>query len=188
MARALAGLTSAEAAQRLARDGPNVLPPPRRPSPLRRFVKELTHFFALMLWVAAVLSLIAGLPELSIAIVLVIVLNALFAFIQESRADRAAERLMTLLPTDVTVIRDGRPVHVAARDVVVGDAVALTPGDRIPADAHVEHATSLRLDTSMLTGESRLASIEAGSTVFAGTFVVEGDGEAGTSSGHLGIG
>lgn len=178
MTRALSGLTATEAAERLARDGRNVLPPPRRPSALRRFVKELTHFFALMLWVAAVLGFIAGMPQLGVAIIVVIVLNAVFAFIQESRADRAAERLRGLLPTAVTVIRDGHPIHVDAADVVVDDVLALSPGDRIPADAEVVRATSLRLDTSMLTGESRLVTLEPGATAFAGTFVVEGDGDA----------
>ena len=178
MTRAQSGLTAVQAAERLARDGRNVLPPPRRPSGLRRFVRELTHFFALMLWVAAGLGFIAGMPQLGIAIVIVIVLNAVFAFIQESRADRAAERLRSLLPTAVTVIRDGHPVHVDAADVVVDDVLALSPGDRIPADAEVIRATSLRLDTSMLTGESRPVTLGLGGTAFAGTFVVEGDGDA----------
>ena len=178
MTRALTGLTSAQAAERLARDGSNALPPPRRPSALRRFSKELTHFFALMLWVAAILGFVAGMPQLGTAVIAVIVLNAVFAFIQESRADRAAERLRGLLPTAVTVIRDGRPVHVNAADVVMDDVLALSPGDRIPADAEVVRATSLRLDTSMLTGESRLVTFEPGATAFAGTFVVEGDGDA----------
>ncbi|CAB4862874.1 MAG: HAD-IC family P-type ATPase [Actinobacteria bacterium] len=178
MTRALQGLSSAQAAERLAKDGPNVLPQARRPSPLRRFGGELVHFFALMLWVAAVLGFIARLPQLGIAIIIVILVNAVFAFIQESRADRAAERLKSLLPSRVTVIRDGRPLQVESVDVVVGDALVLTAGDRIPADAVVDRATALRLDTSMLTGESEPTSVERGETVSAGTFVVEGDADA----------
>ena len=92
------GLTSAAAAERLRADGPNVLPPARRDSPVRRFLHELTHFFALMLWAAAGLAVLAGMPQLSVAVVAVVVLNAVFSFIQEARADRAAERLKTLLP------------------------------------------------------------------------------------------
>ena len=114
---AIAGLTSTQAAQRRAVDGPNTVPAPRRPSALRRLAVELTHFFALMLWAAAALALVAGMPQLSIAIVAVIVLNALFAFVQESRADRAADRLRSLIPARVTVLRDGRQVRIEAEQV-----------------------------------------------------------------------
>src|SRR5438128_1859034 len=115
------GLTSTEAARRLAQDGENRLPPPKRPSRARRFVDQLVHFFALMLWVAGGLALIGGLPELGVAIFAVIVLNAVFAFVQEDRADRAAERLRELLPMRVDVLRDGRPQQVDAAQVVLGD-------------------------------------------------------------------
>jgi magnesium-transporting ATPase (P-type) len=172
------GLTSAAAAERLRREGPNLLPPARKHSPLRRFVGELTHFFALMLWVAAGLAVLAGIPQLSVAIIAVIVLNAVFSFIQESRADRAADRLATLLPAQVTVVRDGRRQQVSAADVVVGDVLALAAGDRIPADGVVTRSIALRLDTSMLTGESRPVDVSAGDAVYAGTFVVEGEGLA----------
>ena len=158
MTRALHGLCTAEAAVRLAADGPNALPRPRRKSAARRFVGELVHFFAIMLWVAALLGFLARLPQLGIAIIIVILVNAVFAFIQESRADRAAERLRTLLPSRVTVVRDGRRMQVESVDIVVGHALVLSAGDRVPADAMVTRATALRLDTSMLTGESALTS------------------------------
>ena len=171
------GLSSAEAQSRLARDGPNRLPRPRRPSPLRRFADQLLHFFALMLWVAGGLALCADLPQLGVAIFAVVVVNAIFAYAQESRADRAAERLRALLPRRVTVRRDGRPTQIDAEDVVCGDVVLLAAGDRIPADATVVVARSLLIDTSMLTGESEATAVERGD-VFAGTFVVEGEAEA----------
>ena len=173
----IGGLTSGEASARLRRDGPNRLPPPKRPSGLRRFVGQLVHFFALMLWVASGLALLAELPELTVAIVMVIVVNAVFAFAQERRADRAAERLRALLPLRVIVRRDSEPLEIDADDVVVGDVLLLTAGDRVPADAEVVRAQGLRVDTSTLTGESEPASVEVG-TVNAGTFVVEGEGEA----------
>ena len=172
------GLTSAEAAARLAAEGPNRLPEPRRPSVLRRLLGELTHFFALMLWVAAVLGLVAGLPQLGVAIVAVILLNALFAFAQQTRADRAAERLRALLPTRVTVRRDGRRRIIEAADVVVGDLLLLESGDRVPADATVAMANRLLVDTSMLTGESVATAVAAGETLYAGTFAVEGEARA----------
>lgn len=173
-----AGLTSAEAAERLAREGGNTLPRAKRPSVLRRLLGELTHFFALLLWGAAVLAIFADLPTLSVAIVGVIILNAVFAVIQQARADRAADRLREMLPTRVTVRRDGRRRVVEAADVVVDDVLLLESGDRVPADAVAMAANQLLVDTSMLTGESVAASVTQGDALFAGTFVVEGDASA----------
>jgi magnesium-transporting ATPase (P-type) len=79
---------------------------------------QVLHFFALMLWGAAVLAAIAGMPQLSVAIVVTVIVNGLFAFAQEHRAERAAERLRDLLPRQATAVRDGRPrrsPHVAPR-------------------------------------------------------------------------
>jgi magnesium-transporting ATPase (P-type) len=173
-----AGLSSTEAAVRLATDGPNQLPPPRRPSGLRRFAGQLVHFFAVMLWVAGGLAFLAGLPQLGVAIFAVILVNAVFAFVQERRADRAAERLRTLLPRRVTVRRDGRRMKVDAGDVVVGDVLVLESGDRVSADATVGVARSLLVDTSLLTGESVPTVVENQGELFAGTFVVEGEADA----------
>ncbi|WP_353815132.1 cation-translocating P-type ATPase [Agromyces sp. SYSU T00266] len=172
------GLTSADAAARRARDGANALPGAKRPSVLRRLVGELTHFFALLLWGAAALALVAGLPELAVAIIAVIVVNAIFAIVQQARADRAADRLQEMLPARVTVRRDGRRRRIDAVDVVEGDLLLVESGDRVPADAEVTQANRLLVDTSMLTGESVAASVEPGGALFAGTFVVEGDAQA----------
>ncbi|WP_091757858.1 cation-translocating P-type ATPase [Pedococcus cremeus] len=172
------GLSSAEAAARRADQGPNRLPEPRRPSAVRRLVGELTHFFAVMLWVAAGLAFLAGLPQLGVAIAAVVVLNALFAFAQQARADHAAERLRALLPTRVSVRRDGRRQIIEAEDVVVDDVLLLESGDRVPADATVVMANRLLVDTSMLTGESAAVTLEERGTLYAGTFLVEGEAHA----------
>ncbi|WP_430646886.1 cation-translocating P-type ATPase [Agromyces sp. GXS1127] len=172
------GLTSADAERRRGRDGANALPGAKRPSVLRRLVGELTHFFALLLWAAAVLAFLAGLPELAIAIIAVIIVNAIFAVVQQARADRAADRLQEMLPARVTVRRDGRRRRIDAVDVVEGDLLLVESGDRVPADAEVTQANRLLVDTSMLTGESVAASVDPGATLFAGTFIVEGDAQA----------
>ena len=125
------GLTSAEAIRRSQRDGPNILPkPPSRPA-WRVLAAQFFHFFALMLWGAAVLASIAGMPQLTVAIVVIVIVNGLFAFAQEHRAERAAEHLRDLLPRTATVVRDGRPIPVDARNLVVGDLVLLEAGDRV---------------------------------------------------------
>ena len=125
------GLSSVEAERRLARDGLNELPKPRRPPVLARFARQLTHLLALLLWAAAGMALIAGQPPLVAAIVVVVLLNAVFAFAQEYRADRSAERLTDLLPRSCRVRRDGRTIAIDAARLVVDDIVLLDPGDRI---------------------------------------------------------
>lgn len=112
---------------------PNVLPPTRSTGVGRQLVQQMTHFFALMLWTASGLAIVAGMPQLTVAIVVVIIVNGLFAFAQEYRADRAAKKLRLLVPRRVLVRRDGRRVTVDADEVVIGDVVLVEAGDRIPA-------------------------------------------------------
>ena len=172
------GLTAAEAARRLSSDGPNVLPAPRRPSAWRHLARQFVEFFAVMLWVAAALAFLAGLPELGVAIVIVVLLNGVFAFVQEHRAERSAAALAHLLPRRATVVRAGEPRDVDAADLVRGDLVLLEAGDRISADMTVTEAFGLMLDASTLTGESVPVPAERGGLAHAGTFVVEGEGRA----------
>ncbi|GAA2806757.1 cation-translocating P-type ATPase [Kribbella solani] len=174
----LRGLSAADAVRRLAADGPNELPAPRRPAPWKLLAGQLTHLFALMLWVAAVLALAGGLAPLAIAIVLIIILNGVFAFAQEYRADRAAERLRDLLPAKVQVIRDGQVSSIDATRLVRDDLVLLSAGDRVSADLRLDTVHALAVDESMLTGESVPVRPAAGAQVYAGTFVVQGEAEA----------
>ena len=173
-----AGLSALEAAIRLERDGPNILPVPAPTPAWRQFAAELVHFFALLFWVAGALAFLAGLPQLGFAVFIVILLNAAFAFVQQQRAQRAAERLRDLLPRRATVMRDGRPVEISAEELVVGDLVVLEGGDRVSADLELTVAHALTIDTSMLTGESRPTRPEPGAPVYAGCFTVEGEARA----------
>jgi calcium-translocating P-type ATPase len=172
------GLTSAEAAARLSRDGPNRLPVVKRRSVARALIDQLVHFFALMLWVASALAFVAGLPEIAVAIVVVVVVNGVFAFAQEYRAERAASRLRDLMPRRVVVVRDGMSAELDAELLVVGDRVLLEGGDRVSADLLVVEAHGCSIDTSTLSGESVPTGVGAGDEVFAGSFVVEGETSA----------
>ncbi len=185
------GLTADEAAARLRDDGLNEIPVAHGPGAVRRFVDQVTHFFALLLWVAAVLAYIGGLPQLAIAIVVVVLVNAAFSFVQEERAERATAALRDLLPVESTVIRDGRRQRFPASELVRGDLLILREGDRISADARVMTADSLRLDQSALTGESKpiekdphpLATavddtVRVPCLLFAATYVTSGAGTA----------
>jgi magnesium-transporting ATPase (P-type) len=148
------GLTSEDVASLRTRFGPNTIPPERTRPWWSRLASELTHFFALMLWAAAVLAFVAGTPQLGWAIAAVVLINGLFAFFQEARAERASSKLRELLPARVRVRRDGKPTTVDAAELVPGDVVLLTAGDKIPADLQLLSSSSIRFDESMPTGES----------------------------------
>ena len=172
------GLTTGEARRRRTADGPNALPTPRPPSPVLLLLGQLTHFFALMLWVAAGLAFVGGMPQLAVAIAVVVLVNGAFAFAQEYRADRAGQRLRELLPMRATVVRDGRRQEIPAAELVRGDLVLLTAGDRISADLALEHVDGLAVDESTLTGESVPVRPEPDARVYAGTFVSRGEARA----------
>jgi magnesium-transporting ATPase (P-type) len=169
------GLTDSEVVDRRTQFGDNRLPPARPTPAWRRLLGELTHFFAALLWVAAALSLIAGLPELAVAIALVVVINALFAFAQERKAERAAAEMQDLVPRLVLVRRSGSQIQIDAADLVVDDIAVLTAGDRIPADGVVVDAQALEVNTSLISGESVPVNLEVDAEVTGGTFVEQGE-------------
>lgn len=151
--------------------------PVKKPRPAwQQLAAQMVHFFALMLWVAGILAILAGMPQLGLAMFVVILLNGTFAFVQEYRAERAGERLSDLLPRRATVIRDGSRVEIDAAELVKDDVVLLRGGDRISADVRLLETFSLSLDASTLTGESLPLTAQAGDMAYAGTFVVEGQG------------
>jgi magnesium-transporting ATPase (P-type) len=170
------GLAADDVRQRLQEWGVNVLPVRHRTPLLRSVLAQLVHFFAVMLWIAGGLAILAGMPQLGVAIFGVIVLNGLFAFIQEHRAERTSERLRDLLPRRAMVLRDGLATEIDASQLVPDDVVLLNAGDRISADLRLFESHSLSIDTSTLTGESVPSAPEVGDSLFAGTFVLEGEG------------
>ena len=157
-----AGLSAREATRRLSEYGPNRIEAVAGESPWLTLAKEFTHFFALLLWVAAILAFVAehfdrgsGMLELGIAIVGVIVVNGLFSFWQTYRAERALAALRELLPRQVQILRDGRIITRPAADVVPGDLLLLAEGSLVPADCRIVEAWGLRVNLATLTGESR---------------------------------
>ncbi|MEI8251065.1 MAG: cation-transporting P-type ATPase [Synechococcus sp. ELA057] len=148
------GLSQTEAQQRLERFGANRLPPLKRRPLLLRFSDQLFHFMALLLWVAGALAFVARSPQLGWAIWAVILINALFSFGQEFRAERTLAALAGNLPPMVLVWRDGAPRRLGADQLVAGDRVVLEEGDRVPADCRLIEAHQIYVDLSVLTGES----------------------------------
>ncbi|MGY1606699.1 cation-translocating P-type ATPase [Geodermatophilus sp. SYSU D00700] len=182
------GLTADEAGTRLRRDGPNWLPEPVRPGPVRRFLAQVSDPLVLVLLAAAGLALVAGDPVDAAVIVVVVLANAVVGFVQEGRAEQALSALADLVQPEATVVRDGAAHRVPAADVVVGDLVELVAGDRVPADLRLLRTDALALDESALTGEPEAARkgaavadadaplAERSSAAYAGTLVVAGTG------------
>lgn len=170
------GLTAVEAAERLRLHGANILPASVRRPVWLQCAAQMVHFFALLLWVAGALAMLAGMPQLGLAIFVVIVVNGVFAFVQEYRAERAGDKLRDLLPRRATVLREGLPLELDASMLVVDDVVLLQAGDRISADLKLLEAFTLSIDASMLTGESIAIDAAAGDQVLAGSFVIGGMG------------
>jgi len=186
------GLSEQEANRRLDLYGPNILEKIRGKPLLLRFSGNLTNLFAVLLWVAGVLAFIANIPELGFAIIAVIIINAIFSFWQEYKAEKAVEALRQLIPSYSRVFRDGKEKKILSSEIVPGDVILLGEGDRVPADGRLFETFDMRVDNSALTGESRpiykisepLADgknfiwSELPNLVFGGTSVLAGSGEA----------
>ncbi|MFI7469775.1 cation-translocating P-type ATPase [Nonomuraea sp. NPDC049646] len=172
------GLSSAEAAVRLERDGPNLLPR-KPPTPLwRRVVTQLRDPLIIVLLIAAALTVGTGDWTDAAVIALVIVVNTAVGVTQEVRADRAITALAELATPEARVVRDGHQRQIPAGDVVAGDLLVLAEGDIVPADAEVVESAALLVDESALTGESVPVDKDAGATVSSGTVVARGRGRA----------
>ena len=190
------GLTSVEALRRLAEFGPNHVEEMEREPLLLRLAREFTHFFALILWFGAALAFLAeafdpgqGMVRLGVAIVGVILINGVFSFWQEYKAERAVAALRQLLPQQVMVSRDGENLEILASDLVPGDVVVLEEGGFVPADCRLIEAFGLRVNTATITGESlpkarnadphpEVSPLFAKNIVLAGTSVVSGQARA----------
>ena len=190
------GLTAEDVRRRTLKHGPNSLQDLRRSPLIGRFARQFTHFLALLLWVAAGLAFLAdalhagdGMATLGWAILGVILINAIFAFLQEYRAERAVQTLRGMLPAKAWVIRDGQQQQIARSELVPGDVLVLEEGEQVPADARLTEVSGMRVDNSSLTGESkpqrRTAEpitdghpLDIANLAFAGTTVLSGHGQA----------
>jgi P-type Ca2+ transporter type 2C len=185
------GLRRDEAEERLERYGPNAIRKIRTKSLLIKFLANFIHLMAILLWIAGVVALVARMPQLAISIWMVNVINGAFSFWQEYKAERAIDAMRRMLPTFARLLRDGEVVRIQSQELVPGDVILLSEGDRISADARLVEEAELRVDQSTLTGESHPvrktsepisgsnhAFIEIPNIVFAGTNVVSGTGTA----------
>lgn len=185
------GLTNEEAQKRLQTYGPNRIAEGKKTSLVLKFLNNFTHLMAILLWAGGIAAIFARMPQLAIAVWMVNVINGVFSFWQEFRAEKATEALKKLLPSYSRVLRDGMEQKILAEELVPGDIVLLAEGERISADCRLIDQAALRTDQSTLTGESRpvnktaeivdtgkMTYTELPNMVFAGTNVATGTGKA----------
>ncbi|WGW06025.1 cation-translocating P-type ATPase [Tropicibacter oceani] len=173
-----AGLSQAQVEEARARHGWNALPSARQAGPLRVFLRQFASVLIAILIIAAGLALVLGEVVDAVTIGVVVLLNALLGFVQEWRAETALAALKKVLSPKAMVIRDGQEQVIAARELVPGDLIVLGPGAKVPADGALGRAVDLRIDESVLTGESVPVSKARGDSVLTGTAVVAGRAEA----------
>ncbi|MCJ1697930.1 HAD-IC family P-type ATPase [Rathayibacter caricis] len=184
------GLSTTAAARRLAAHGPNALPPERAPNPVLTFLRQFHDILIYVLLASAIVTFVVGDWVDAIVILAVTVINAIVGVVQAGRTQRALDGIRAMLSLSAKARREGAWVNIDAADLVAGDVVRVEPGDRIPADARLLGASTLRVDESALTGESlptekNTAPVPAASgigdrsdMVFSGTHVTAGDGTA----------
>lgn len=182
------GLTTTEAARRLADIGPNRLPEPPKRSPFLRF---LSHFHNVLIYVLIASAAVTGALQHWVdtgVILAVVIVNAVIGYIQEGRAEKAMDAIRGMLAPRSAVLRDGRRVSVDATELVPGDIVLVEAGDRVPADLRLIEARGLKAEEAILTGESvpvdkgtapateTAALGDRTSMLFSGTLVAAGTG------------
>ncbi len=189
------GLSDAEAARRLERYGANELSVRQDAPEFVKFLRQFKNFFALLLMAGGALAMAAerldpdqGNLYIAIALLGVVLLNAAFTYIQQHQSERIMESFRRMLPSMVTIVRDGRAIRAEAETLVPGDVILLHEGDRIPADGRLVDASDLEVDCASLTGESQAQRLdpshvaeqvlESRNMVFSGTLVQGGEGRA----------
>uniref|UniRef100_A0A8D2LLA9 Sodium/potassium-transporting ATPase subunit alpha n=1 Tax=Varanus komodoensis TaxID=61221 RepID=A0A8D2LLA9_VARKO len=200
------GLTSARAAEVLARDGPNALTPPKSTPEIIKFLKQMIGGFSLLLWVGAVLCWIAfGIQYaqkvssafdnlyLGVVLALVVILTGMFAYYQEAKSTNIMSSFSKMIPQQALVLRDAEKKEVPADQLVVGDIVEIKGGDRIPADIRLIASQGCKVDNSSLTGESEPQSrscefthenpLETKNIAFYSTTCLESLSPSGTATG-----
>ena len=190
------GLSVDQAKRRLAEFGPNVIEKSKRQSYVLKFLRGFTHFFAMILWCAAGIAFFAawtqpesGMHTLGIAIIGVIIINGVFSFWQEYKAEEAILALENLMPRQAKAYREGNLVEISTTDLVPGDVIVIEEGDEVPGDCRIIEDFGIRVNNATITGESipqaRNSHISneidlklSKNILLAGTSIFAGEGKA----------
>ena len=180
------GLSQEEAERRLEKYGKNELAQKKKDNMLKKFLANFTSLMALLLWAGGIMAIVSGALELGISIFCVNLINGLFSFFQEFKAEKATNALQKMLPANARVVRDGKETKILAADIVPGDIMILEEGDKISADARILRSNDFSADQSTLTGESNpirksgdalrqeCSYLEAENMIFSGTSAAAG--------------
>jgi P-type Ca2+ transporter type 2C len=184
------GLSKKEQERRLKLDGPNQLKEGEKPSAIYMFLAQFKDFMVLVLLAATLLSGFLGEYLDAIAIILIVVMNGILGFIQERKAEKSLASLKELSAPTAQVLREKKWVTIPAKEVVIGDVIKITSGDRVSADIRLLKTSGLQIEESALTGESvpalkhnnhligsELPLGDQGNMAFMGTMVTRGTGE-----------
>lgn len=189
------GLTSEEASERLLEDGKNILKEKNKRKPIKIFFSQFANMMILLLILVGIVSLIYSIVNHesiieAIVIFSCVLINAIMGFIQEMKSENAINSLKTMTSSKVQVKRNGVWNEIDTSELVVGDIISLDAGDKVPADARILEAVSLKVDESVLTGESlsveKFDEVLTGNKLiqdqsnilFSGTSIVNGRAEA----------
>jgi Ca2+-transporting ATPase len=184
------GLSSQEVKKRLLEFGPNELEEEKGISPFQILLNQFKQFLIIILLIATLISLFMGEAISAVVIFAIVIASAILGFVQEYRAGIAVEALKKLVTTSVTVIRNGREENIMSHEIVPGDIISLSPGDKVTADSRIIDVNNLRINESALTGEAapvakdpRVLPVQTGvyarkNMVFAGTVVTYGRAKA----------
>ncbi len=184
------GLSAQEAEKRLEEYGPNALPEPERAGWYVLLYNQFKSFLILILLAAAVISFLLHDKTDAYIIVAAVLMNVIFGFIQESKAEKSLESLRKVITLEAKVARSGKEEIIDIKELVPGDIILLNAGDKIPADARLIEVSDLEVNEAALTGESaavkkQLESVDASAGVgdrknmiFIGTTVVKGSARA----------
>ncbi len=183
------GLSVEEAKDRLAKYGANVLPEEKIPPLPLIFIQQFADPLIYILIAAAIVSFMVGEAIDSYFILAVVTFNAIIGTVQEYSANKSASSLKKIVEVKATVIRDGNEIEIPAKNLVVGDVVSLKEGSKVPADIVLTYSKNLKVDESMLTGESLPVGKDCNfipapdaaiqdklNEVFAGTIITKGQG------------
>jgi len=184
------GLTEEEAGQRLGKHGINELEKREKISPFQILIRQFTSCIVFILLAALVISLLIGEKLDAVVISTIVVLNGIFGFVQEFKAEKAIEALRKLTALKAKVIRNGKEAKIDSRELVPGDIILLETGSKVPADARLIDIAAFQVDEASLTGESVSSNKITGTLennilvndqenmVFMGTIVTKGHAKA----------
>ena len=187
----ISGITSNEAKARFEKHGPNELAVQEGTSPITIFLSQFKDLMVIILIIATIISAALGEYVDSIVILIIVILNSIFGFFQEYKAEKALSALKAMAAPQAMVIREGKELVIPARELVPGDIVILRTGDMVPADCRLIESVNLKVNESALTGESKASGKDyevicqtesfigdRGNMVFSSTMVEYGRGKA----------